>query len=86
MAEFRHAHLAADASPDRVGDLTEVVRQLRDYFAGGRADFTVPLRLDGTPFQERVWSALRAIPFGETISYRETHWHSPGRSDHYPFA
>ena len=39
------------------------------YFAGTRRDFTVPLVVAGTPFQERVWAALRTIPYGQTCSY-----------------
>jgi methylated-DNA-[protein]-cysteine S-methyltransferase len=48
---------------------TEPVRQLDAYFAGDLTDFDLDLRLDGTPFQQRVWSALRDIPYGETVSY-----------------
>lgn len=44
-------------------------RQLREYFAGERTAFDLPLRLDGTPFQNEVWSALTRIPFGETRTY-----------------
>jgi methylated-DNA-[protein]-cysteine S-methyltransferase len=53
------------------GVLGEAIAQLRAYFAGERREFTLPLRAGGTPFQERVWSALRAVPFGATISYGE---------------
>ena len=45
--------------------------QLDAYFAGERATFDLPLAPRGTPFQQRVWSALREIAFGETISYLE---------------
>jgi len=45
--------------------------ELDEYFAGRRAGFTVPLASPGTPFQETVWDALRAIPPGETRSYLE---------------
>lgn len=44
-------------------------RQLAAYFGGEPVAFDVPVRLGGTPFQERVWTALREIPHGETISY-----------------
>lgn len=44
-------------------------RQLAAYFDGEPVAFDVPLRLSGTPFQERVWAALREIPHGETLSY-----------------
>jgi methylated-DNA-[protein]-cysteine S-methyltransferase len=46
-----------------------VAQQLEHYFDGGPADFDVPLHLRGTPFQQRVWEALRAIPAGRTLCY-----------------
>ena len=45
--------------------------QLRDYFAGARKAFDVPLAPEGTAFQQDVWSNIRAVPFGETITYAE---------------
>ena len=45
--------------------------QLIAYFAGRRRDFDLPLAPAGTAFQQRVWAALRRIPFGETRSYGE---------------
>jgi methylated-DNA-[protein]-cysteine S-methyltransferase len=49
-----------------------VVTQLREYFAGERTDFDLPLRPDGgSPFEQRVWHALLQIPYGETASYGE---------------
>ena len=50
---------------------TEAVRQLRAYFRGELKEFDLPLELEGTEFQRRVWNALRAIPYGETISYAQ---------------
>ncbi|HZI42653.1 MAG TPA: methylated-DNA--[protein]-cysteine S-methyltransferase [Gemmatimonadaceae bacterium] len=44
-------------------------RQLDEYFRGDRREFTVPLHVPGTPFQERVWTALQRIPSGTTTSY-----------------
>ncbi len=46
-------------------------RQVQSYLAGERRDFTLRVAARGTPFQERVWAALRAIPRGETCSYGE---------------
>jgi methylated-DNA-[protein]-cysteine S-methyltransferase len=51
------------------GPLAEAVRQLREYFAGKRKDFDLPLVLEGTEFQRKVWRKLQEIPYGETISY-----------------
>jgi methylated-DNA-[protein]-cysteine S-methyltransferase len=44
--------------------------QLTAYFAGRLRAFDLPLAPAGTPFQQRVWQALRAIPYGATESYR----------------
>ena len=52
-----------------VPPLAAAVRQLTEYFAGSRRDFDLPLRLQGTDFQQRVWRELTEIPFGETWSY-----------------
>jgi methylated-DNA-[protein]-cysteine S-methyltransferase len=49
--------------------LLETARQLGAYFAGQLESFDIPLKPAGTPFQLRVWSALRDIPFGETRTY-----------------
>ena len=46
-------------------------RELEEYFAGVRREFTVPLAPEGTAFQLAVWSALREIPYGATASYRD---------------
>ncbi|MBI1192172.1 MAG: methylated-DNA--[protein]-cysteine S-methyltransferase [Bacteroidetes bacterium] len=46
-------------------------QQLDEYFARQRQDFSVPLHLAGTPFQETVWQALQTIPYGQTRSYQE---------------
>jgi methylated-DNA-[protein]-cysteine S-methyltransferase len=63
------AENAGAASPSVVGPLREAVRQLAEYFAGDRRKFDLPLRLEGTDFQRRVWQVLTEIPYGETWSY-----------------
>jgi len=45
--------------------------ELDEYFEGKREVFEVPLQLLGTPFQQKVWNILQAIPYGNTISYQE---------------
>jgi methylated-DNA-[protein]-cysteine S-methyltransferase len=52
-----------------VAPLPEAARQLREYFAGERQKFDLPLSMNGTEFQRRVWQQLTSIPFGETWSY-----------------
>ena len=53
------------------GVLVETARQLAEYFAGVRREFSVPLKPAGTEFQRAVWTALRSIPYGDTASYGE---------------
>jgi methylated-DNA-[protein]-cysteine S-methyltransferase len=53
----------------RTAAAREVCRALRAYFANPRFSFHVPLTPSGTPFQQRVWRALRRIPAGRTLSY-----------------
>jgi len=62
-------HLVAEDTRHPV--LVETERQLNEYFAGRRTQFTVRLDVSGTPFQRRVWNAMMSIPFGETRSYAE---------------
>ena len=45
--------------------------QIHAYFAGSLTVFTVPLVMTGTPFEERVWTALLGVPYGKTTSYGE---------------
>jgi methylated-DNA-[protein]-cysteine S-methyltransferase len=49
--------------------IREAARQLDEYFAGARTLFDLPLRASGTAFRQRVWAALRNIPYGETRTY-----------------
>lgn len=51
--------------------LLEGERQLKEYFAGQRRSFDLPLAPKGTAFQQKVWRALQAIPYGQTCSYKD---------------
>lgn len=51
--------------------LREVRTQIGEYFRGKRRQFDLPVHLEGTDFQRRVWNQLRGIGYGETISYGE---------------
>ena len=51
--------------------LADAARQLRTYFDRDLKEFDLPLRPDGTPFQQRVWEQLQRIGYGETASYGE---------------
>lgn len=60
--------------PTTVGNaplLDRAESQLREYFAGARREFDLPIEMPGSAFQERVWAELRRIPYGETVSYRD---------------
>ncbi|WP_131103515.1 methylated-DNA--[protein]-cysteine S-methyltransferase [Ornithinimicrobium sufpigmenti] len=72
--EHRHApeDLGEEVPEDQAPPvLQEAARQLREYFAGTRTDFDLPLSARGTDFQRRVWEALATIPYGSTWSYRQ---------------
>src|SRR5690606_2589885 len=75
METHRHARPASWGTrvglAEAPGVRRETARQLGEYFAGERTDFDLPLRPQGTPFQQAVWQALRSIGYGETISYAE---------------
>jgi len=60
---------AARGSAAARAHLKKAVQQLREYFAGARKEFDVPLDLRGTQHQVRVWRALEEIPFGRTRTY-----------------
>ena len=66
------ARAGPEAGWQRDDSVFQSVReQLEAYFEGELRDFELPLRMAGTPFQHLVWEGLRAIPYGETVSYAE---------------
>lgn len=70
-----HLYLPGRPTPRLVSHPTPLLlegeRQLLEYLGGRRKVFDLPLSPQGTPFQRRVWQALKAIPWGETRSYRD---------------
>ncbi len=72
-AKCESDHKGAPPTAARAGAghpvLARARAQLAEYFAGDRTAFDLPLRARGTAFQERVWTALAEIPYGETRSY-----------------
>lgn len=69
--EQRHPRDRSTAIAGSTAVLLEAERQIHEYFDGARKSFDLPLRPQGTTFQEQVWQQLLAIPFGQTISYLE---------------
>ncbi|HPI97945.1 MAG TPA: methylated-DNA--[protein]-cysteine S-methyltransferase [Synergistales bacterium] len=51
--------------------LEQCASELDEYFAGARKFFDLPLLLEGTTFQKRVWEELAKIPYGKTLSYSD---------------
>lgn len=58
-------------SPTKIPVFDKTRHWLDIYFAGQIPDFTPPLQLLGTAFQQRVWKSLLAIPYGQTVTYGE---------------
>ncbi len=71
FAQGKHArHVKPEWREDHSA-FQRVIWQLSQYFAGKLRRFDLPLRLEGTEFQNSVWTALSSIPYGETISYQQ---------------
>lgn len=76
-ALVRTAFASVDEAEARMGEAVtiaparcaEALAQLTAYFAGDRRTFDLSLAPSGTPFQQRVWSALQALPYGAVTSY-----------------
>lgn len=74
LINFPTGSQAMEPEPGWVRDdamFAEAKRQLGEYFDGRRTEFAFALALHGTDFQKDCWTALRAVPFGETVSYGE---------------
>lgn len=71
MSDQRHRPAEETFGERDDAPFPETLRQLAAYFAGESTRFDLPLRLDGTPFQRRVWAGLQEIPYGTTLSYGE---------------
>ncbi|SEG34812.1 methylated-DNA-[protein]-cysteine S-methyltransferase [Actinacidiphila yanglinensis] len=72
MTDQRHRPPAENFGPRAdLPAFDDAEEQLAAYFAGELSAFDLDLNMVGTPFQKRVWSALRDIPYGETVTYGE---------------
>ncbi|HEV2886143.1 MAG TPA: methylated-DNA--[protein]-cysteine S-methyltransferase [Jatrophihabitans sp.] len=67
----QHGRLPTDLGHRADEEFAEARAQLGEYFAGERDVFDLPLNAPGTAFQHAVWQALRQIPYGSTMTYRE---------------
>ncbi len=64
-------HPRLEKTDDNLEILSTCVSQLDEYFGGKRMNFDIPIRQEGTRFQQSVWNALLDIPFGKTVSYAD---------------
>jgi methylated-DNA-[protein]-cysteine S-methyltransferase len=76
-----HVFFPGEATPKgavvlETGLIKEASGQLQDYLAGRRKTWSLPLAPAGTEFMCRVWDELRAIPYGETRTYKEVADHA----------
>lgn len=71
FAEERYPLDREGAEHSEAAVLLDAERQLAEYFGGWRQSFDLPLRAEGTAFQQEVWAALQEIPYGQTMSYGE---------------
>src|SRR5215217_3532535 len=72
LVELRFADETAVPSPAPDHPvLAGACAQLDEYFAGERREFSLPLNLAGSAWEQRVWQALTAIPYATTVSYGE---------------
>lgn len=72
VAIERGGKLPFESLPERSAAVLDAATdQLADYFAGRRRTFELPVSLPGTPFQRAVWQQLRALAWGQVISYGE---------------
>lgn len=69
LYEIAPVETAGEESPDTA--TREAARQLEEYFAGKRKEFTLVLAPQGTAFQKDVWAALARVPYGSVVTYAQ---------------
>ena len=69
MPGQKRGAVVRDGWIEKAEAFTEIVSQLRSYFDGGLNRFDIEYVTGGSEFQQRVWQALEAIPYGTTLSY-----------------
>lgn len=71
MVDQTHEPDRTDWAPTDDDVFPDAVEQLTAYFSGDLTEFDLDMKMPGTEFQQKVWGALRTIPYGETRSYGE---------------
>ncbi|MBP2639900.1 MAG: cysteine methyltransferase [Firmicutes bacterium] len=68
---FDDGKIPVDALVKETPLIKEAAQQIKEYLSGKRKVFDIPIAANGTVFQQNVWEALKAIPYGETRSYKD---------------
>lgn len=68
---LNHEDITLAAKNDEDELLQEAIKQLSEYFDGARTTFCLPIKINGTDFQKKVWEQLVQIPFGSTKCYQD---------------
>lgn len=67
MQKYMPKMIPAQEKPSQF--MQKAICQVEEYFAGKRKVFDLPIRLEGTEFQKKVWNTMRKIPYGQVRSY-----------------
>ncbi len=70
LSEGPHPIISAGSEEEKIV-INLAISQINEFLEGSRTDFDVPLLIKGTDFRQRVWSEIRKIPYGRTITYKE---------------
>lgn len=71
ISSVRIIHQGGEEKADSSPLLNNAIKQLEEYFSGKRKVFDLPLKQNGTPFQQKAWEYLSTIPYGKTVSYKD---------------
>lgn len=67
--DYRQKHSVSENCNSHL--FSNTVQQLEEYFNGKRMEFQLPIKFNGTEFQQKVWRGLQMIPYGQTWSYSD---------------
>lgn len=71
ICEVSFSNETKDIIVEKTKGIQQAMKQLEEYFNGQRKVFSLPLDMQGTPFQVKTWQALLTIPYGETWTYKQ---------------
>ena len=71
ILRISHSCGKCESYPTPPSPILNCIRQLKEYFRKQRTTFALNLKIEGTPFQKKVWNALQSIPYGEVASYSQ---------------